>query len=62
MQEVVVYIVFGIAVAVAIFLLIRAWRKPEKCTGCENCPLMDKCEKKDKADKSVKRHANGNRL
>ncbi len=51
MQEVIVYIVLGIAVVVAVFLFVRAWRKPEKCTGCEHCPLVDKCEKKNEAGK-----------
>ncbi len=45
-QEILFYIAFGLATATATYLLIRAFRKPEKCAGCENCPLSDKCEKK----------------
>jgi len=45
-QEILFYIVFGFAAAMAIYLLVRAFRKPEKCAGCGNCPLADGCEKK----------------
>lgn len=45
-QEILFYIVFGFAAVAAVYLLVRAFRKPEKCAGCENCPLTDKCEKK----------------
>lgn len=53
MQEIIVYIVLGVSAVVAVFLLVRSWRKPEKCTGCGHCPLVDKCEKKNEMDKGV---------
>lgn len=48
MQEILTYIVLGVAVIAAGYFLLRAFRKPNKCNSCTNCPLTNNCDKKNK--------------
>ncbi|MCM1035676.1 MAG: hypothetical protein NC038_08585 [Paludibacter sp.] len=44
-QTILVYGSIGVAVVVSSFLLWRALRSPDSCTGCSDCPLARNCNK-----------------
>ncbi|MDR1738538.1 MAG: FeoB-associated Cys-rich membrane protein [Candidatus Symbiothrix sp.] len=45
MQNILVYIIVAIAAGVAIFKVIKTFRRQSKsdCEVCEDCPLKDDC-------------------
>ncbi|MBQ9705884.1 MAG: hypothetical protein IJV55_06835 [Paludibacteraceae bacterium] len=49
LQQILVYGIVAVCVALTAWLLWRSWRRPADCArrnGCSGCPLADDCTRK----------------